>query len=153
MTKMICALSLTFLSACMLPGSDDPDLELDAVESEVQVLQTCSHPCSRPTWNGVPVSCTSSTFCTAHSSGVYCQNGQNSINLLCSTCGNGACDSGETPSSCPSDCGCGNGICDANESPCWCAADCSVCGDNVCDELEMGGSCPSDCEPFDPWCF
>ena len=48
------------------------------------------------------------------------------------TCGNGACDAGESCSSCPVDCGecsCGNGTCDPGEDGCTCGADCECTGD------------------------
>jgi hypothetical protein len=48
------------------------------------------------------------------------------------TCGNGACDAGESCSSCPvdgGDCSCGNGTCDPGEDGCVCRADCECGGD------------------------
>lgn len=71
-----------------------------------------------------------------------------------SACGNGTCDSGETPTSCPVDCKtttkCGNGICDSGESPSTCPSDCKTaakCGNGTCDTGETATSCPSDCKP------
>jgi hypothetical protein len=50
----------------------------------------------------------------------------------CPCCGNGACDVGETPSTCPLDCGeqpqpCGDGVCAADESCLTCPDDCDAC--------------------------
>lgn len=150
MNKLIFALILIPLPACMLAEGDIDALD---VASTAQALQTCTASCDLPAWNGVPVSCSSSIYCVAYTNGVYCDTGGTPIIMTCSACGNGSCNAGETAASCAMDCGCGNGSCGLDESPCGCAWDCSVCGDNVCDELEMGGSCPGDCEPFDPWCF
>ena len=69
-----------------------------------------------------------------------------------SQCGNGACESGETSSSCPDDCTtpwCGNGECGADESYTSCPSDCSpICGNDICDAVETIASCPFDCENF-----
>ncbi len=71
----------------------------------------------------------------------------------CGSCGDGKCvgySCGEDPQKCPEDCGkaCGNGVCEKSESPSTCAEDCKhqVCGNNVC-EPEDGGPklCPEDC--------
>ncbi|MCK4883365.1 MAG: hypothetical protein KAS30_00710, partial [Candidatus Diapherotrites archaeon] len=73
------------------------------------------------------------------------------------TCGNGECDSTETETSCPSDCGstggdsCGNGTCDDGETVNTCSFDCEpayYCGDGVCTEgLETSSNCTADCGP------
>lgn len=72
----------------------------------------------------------------------------------CPVCGNGACESGETNSSCASDCNigpgptCGNGACESGETPASCPSDCGagpVCGDGFCDLGETPASCPGDC--------
>ncbi len=65
----------------------------------------------------------------------------------CPVCGNGACEPGETASSCSSDCTagpvCGDGSCSAGET---CPADCGpVCGDFACNGGETPASCPVDC--------
>lgn len=59
----------------------------------------------------------------------------------CSGCGNGACDPGENPVSCPEDCcKCGDGICMGFkcDEPSWCPKDCgTACGNKVCDVGEI----------------
>ncbi|GEM_PF-520512 len=68
-------------------------------------------------------------------------------------CGDGKCESGETSSSCPSDCKpdavCGNGTCEAGESSSSCPADCgsaAVCGNGSCESGETQSNCPADCK-------
>lgn len=71
------------------------------------------------------------------------------------TCGNAACETGETCTLCPLDCDacpavCGNGVCDADETCLTCAGDCEtcppVCGDGLCDlDTENCTSCGADC--------
>lgn len=67
-------------------------------------------------------------------------------------CGNGTCDTGETPASCPSDCSkavCGNAKCEAGESPTSCPKDCgtqAVCGNGSCEPGETAAACPTDCK-------
>jgi V8-like Glu-specific endopeptidase len=68
------------------------------------------------------------------------------------TCGNGACEAGESAASCAQDCGgnCGNGVCEQSESAVTCAADCGggnppVCGNGVCEQGEFAGTCAKDC--------
>jgi hypothetical protein len=61
-------------------------------------------------------------------------------------CGDGACNNGETPSTCPSDCKCGDGICNGIEWCGSCSQDCgSCCGNSVCDNNETCSSCSKDC--------
>ncbi|WNG44831.1 hypothetical protein F0U60_12560 [Archangium minus] len=66
-------------------------------------------------------------------------------------CGDNSCNpaQGETPSSCPTDCGtCGDGVCSGTENPLWCANDCgiaSTCGDGRCNNGETAATCASDC--------
>jgi hypothetical protein len=62
------------------------------------------------------------------------------------SCGDGTCNDGETPSSCPADCHCGDGVCNGGETCSSCASDCgSCCGDGVCNHGETCGSCANDC--------
>ena len=67
-------------------------------------------------------------------------------------CGDGKCETGESPQNCPKDCQapgpvCGDGICQDPE-PKTCPADCAppkpVCGNGVC-ELDEAKTCPKDC--------
>lgn len=75
-------------------------------------------------------------------------------------CGDGNCDSGETCSSCPGDCGacqpttyCGDHFCNGGETCYSCPGDCGTCpvtpstycGDGNCDSDETCSSCPGDC--------
>src|SRR3989344_1515019 len=71
-------------------------------------------------------------------------------------CGNSQCESGESCSSCSSDCGvcaplCGNGKCEANESCSSCSLDCGacapLCGNRICEFSESCSSCSVDCGP------
>lgn len=50
----------------------------------------------------------------------------------------------------PVECRCGNGTCDLGENPCTCPSDCligacPVCGDGSCDTFENACNCPVDC--------
>ncbi len=62
------------------------------------------------------------------------------------TCGNGTCDTGETAATCPDDCDlCGNGTCDNGETAATCPDDCDLCGNGTCDNGEDCTTCPDDC--------
>ncbi|HEY8378749.1 MAG TPA: hypothetical protein VIK91_19790, partial [Nannocystis sp.] len=63
------------------------------------------------------------------------------------TCGDGICVFGESPRTCPYDCGeCGDGICISQfENMFNCPEDCSRCGDCVCQPGEDPTNCPEDC--------
>jgi hypothetical protein len=72
----------------------------------------------------------------------------------CGSCGNGSCDPGEFPGTCPSDCSCGDGICHPGEEGA-CPADCPVtCGNTSCETWESPETCPADCTVScgDGWC-
>ncbi len=69
-------------------------------------------------------------------------------------CGDGACNGGETCSTCPGDCGdcppgCGDGACNGGETCSTCPDDCGacppVCGNGVCEAGESCGNCAGDC--------
>ncbi|MBI5610293.1 MAG: hypothetical protein HY902_15555 [Deltaproteobacteria bacterium] len=73
-------------------------------------------------------------------------------------CGNGKCESGETPSNCWADCWnspvCGNGKCESGETPSNCSADCA--SSHYCD-THCGGSgtgcyCDTYCKSYGDCC-
>ncbi len=75
------------------------------------------------------------------------------------TCGDGKCEQGESPSSCPKDCSgpvCGNGQCEPGEGPKSCPKDCgpsTTCGDGKCQfPQEDTKTCPADCKAADLTC-
>jgi len=80
---------------------------------------------------------------------------QNWSTINCPVCGDGNCESGETPENCPADCGapveCPNGTCNVAGGECTtCPADCNVaacCGNGTCDAAvgETSANCPADC--------
>src|SRR5262245_53164716 len=74
--------------------------------------------------------CMADPFCCSSNWDGICVNEVMTIcGSSCATCGNGACDMGETCTTCPSDCGtCG-----------------PVCGDFACTPGEDCFTCPVDC--------
>lgn len=69
-------------------------------------------------------------------------------------CGDGECDEdgGETSATCAIDCGatCGDGACNGGESAMDCPEDCGTCGDEVCGEDEDEDGCCMDCGCSEP---
>ena len=83
------------------------------------------------------------------------------VTATCGSCGNGKCDEGEYPTTCPTDCTCGDGRCAPGEVG-LCKADCDTCGNGKCEPWEFAdkagsylytGYCPADCSGCgDGWC-
>ena len=72
----------------------------------------------------------------------------------CGSCGDGKCDPGEYPGTCPKDCSCGDGRC-APAEVVSCTADCGSCGNQVCEPpWENPKTCAKDCPGAcgDGWC-
>jgi hypothetical protein len=79
-----------------------------------------------------------------------------SMGAFASSCGDGRCDCGETPATCPGDCGCAQGECSAG-GKCYAREACmgtmvcgfmgftASCGDRICDCGESNATCPTDC--------
>jgi hypothetical protein len=70
----------------------------------------------------------------------------------CVTCGNYACEMGESKTTCFEDCSlpqCPNFTCNTSEDHEVCPIDCpTVCGDGRCHREERGATCPADCGAF-----
>jgi hypothetical protein len=85
----------------------------------------------------MPTSAINSTMCVA---GCY----------RTPVCGNGVCETGESTSTCATDCPpvCGNGLCEPGETSSTCSFDCGppppVCGNGICEGRETL-TCPNDC--------
>lgn len=74
-----------------------------------------------------------------------------------SYCGDGKCNTDETPATCEKDCAqpttlrwdnCGDKICQSTETKSSCSVDCGypwVCGDGICAGTETDWNCPQDC--------
>ncbi|MDD5148264.1 MAG: hypothetical protein PHH08_02255, partial [Candidatus ainarchaeum sp.] len=63
-------------------------------------------------------------------------------------CGDGKCELGESPATCPQDCMqiCGDGICSGSETIDNCPEDCAkICGDGICSTNENCSTCFEDC--------
>ena len=71
---------------------------------------------------------------------------------ICGACGDGKCNAGESPATCPMDCSCGDGRCALSEVG-LCAQDCGSCGDGKCAVWETPVTCAQDCNSCgDGWC-
>lgn len=139
MSRKFAVAMLLMWAGCM--GDAQPSEDLD-LSSAVQELQTCTNSCAWPQYNGVPVSCSTNTYCLSTGQGVFCDGG---VTVLCSACGNGTCESGESSSNCLADCSvCGDGQCTGSENGYSCPSDCTVCGDGICQSGEEGW-CTNDC--------
>ncbi|MFA5246458.1 MAG: hypothetical protein WC408_01035 [Candidatus Micrarchaeia archaeon] len=83
---------------------------------------------------------------TASVDGSACTPASVAVNAPAASCGDGICDTdiGESPDTCPVDCGelryCGDGICDYAESPTNCPTDCGV-APNVCSDGTRNSTC------------
>jgi hypothetical protein len=152
MKGFLWAMALVAVVGCLDTGvSTTSDPKVSTAE---QADSTCSSTCDPPTYNGVPVSCTTSDTCISDANGVDCRYTNYWIHISCQPyvpCGNGVCDPGETPENCPADCNwCGNGVCNGNETYQSCPSDCP-CGDGFCADDEHT-SCPTDCWWWCPTC-
>lgn len=102
---------LGVIAAAVFAGCLNPDVSTAGdgnVSTAQQELTTCTSSCNPPTYNGVPVSCTSGSSCTSSPGGVSClQNDGSWATTSCtpSVCGDAYCDAGERASgACPADC-------------------------------------------------
>ena len=113
-------ITLLALSGCVNSAPRVDEANVSTVDQEVQ---TCTSSCDPPTYNGVPVSCTSNVVCISQSNGVGCLNDdQTTVSITYCIpigCGDGVCTRPyEDAQSCPSEC------CPAGQSDC--------CGDGLC---------------------
>jgi hypothetical protein len=113
------------------------------------LLATCSCPFTGGWQSWTTASCnaaassgTDTLYTVFRGAGQYSQNPNvNWVKMLSGSsgpvCGNGSCESGESCSSCSSDCGscgpvCGNGSCESGEDCNSCSSDCGTCGGGGC---------------------
>jgi formylglycine-generating enzyme required for sulfatase activity len=85
-------------------------------------------------------------FCLGYGCGEY----PDTCASDCATaCGDGVCDRGQSPQTCPADCArnaCGNGVCEPGEDNVTCVTDCATsCGNCTCEGGEDWRICPVDC--------
>ena len=113
--------------------------------------------------------CTSDTNCASgeaciRASGAAVGACQRCTSTPTAVCGNGTCETGETPATCLQDCHatipaavCGNHVCELGETTASCPGDCPVsagpvCGNRVCEAGETTATCPLDCPPATTSC-
>lgn len=148
-------LALVALAGC-LSGAPGDEATVSTTDQEVQ---SCSSQCLAPTYNGVPVSCTSNTSCIGNPEAAYCLNDDGSYFIAACqprACGDHVCTRPyEDVTSCPADCAtCGDFVCTPGEES-WCFQDCLVCpagqGDcchtGVCTSFQLCSK-PGYCEMF-----
>jgi hypothetical protein len=89
-----------------------------------------------------------------------CMQGASTDCMPKAVCGNGMCETGESPSTCAQDCKtgpvCGNGTCEPGETTASCVQDCPStgpkCGDGICQSNENVEMCPQDCHCGNGFC-
>jgi len=124
----------------------NPVCEHELCASGVKLTKESCDPC-------VAQICATDAYCCTTSWDNICVGEVTSIcGKSCVACGNGACETGESCSSCPADCGacpvCGDGTCAPSENCTTCPGDCgacAVCGDGTCAPTETCETCAGDC--------
>jgi len=114
-------ITLSVLAGCLNSAPRVDEANVSTIDQEVQ---TCTSSCDAPTYNGVPVSCTSNVVCISQAEGVGCLNDDQTTVAItyCAPlrCGDFVCTRPyEDVQSCPGDC-----PCPAGERNC--------CGDGIC---------------------
>lgn len=147
--RVFLVLATVLAGACVPSEGSTTEATRAAISIASTPIKTCSNSCAAPSFNGVSVSCSTTTYCISHQNGVSCDQGASGMTQhTCSTCGNYQCDAGESNVSCPIDCAiCGDGFCSGTEDWNTCPADCvpePSCGDGICD-LGERYDCPVDC--------